>query len=150
MATRFWQLSWHGLWARFGRAVLSKGSTNRRRDKSRRPARLGKTFLPQCESLESRLVPATLTWTGLGTTTNWSQAANWSTAHVPTSADTVVFDGTSGKNATVDAGFGGTVSKLLINSGYTGAVTLNRNLTLLGAFSQDAGTFAEQANILTV
>jgi RHS repeat-associated protein len=150
MAPRSWQFSTHGLWARFCRALFGKAPGSGRSGQRRRPAVPLRTFLPRIEMLEGRLAPATLTWTGLGTTTNWSEAANWSTGKVPTSADTVVFDGTSGKNATVDAAFAGTVRNLAINTGYTGAVALNRNLNLLGAFSQTAGTFAEQANTLTL
>jgi hypothetical protein len=41
------------------------------------------------------------------------------------------------------------VSNLEINSGYTGVLTLNRSLTV-NAYSQNAGTLAEQANTLTV
>jgi RHS repeat-associated protein len=129
---------------------LGDASASDRRGRRRRPTRPLKTFLPGVEILEGRLAPAIVTWTGLGTTNNWSQAANWSTGKVPTAADTVVFDGTSGKNAIVDAAFAGTVQNLDINNGYTGAVTLNHNLSMLGAFSQNAGTFAEQANTLSV
>src|SRR5882724_9235511 len=88
------------------------GSKKRHAPRSQAGRRRGKTFLPQVETLEARLAPATLTWTGLGTTNNWSQAANWSTNAIPASADTVVFDSTSGKNATVDASFAGTVTQV--------------------------------------
>jgi uncharacterized lipoprotein NlpE involved in copper resistance len=50
------------------------------------------------------------TWTGLGATNSWSEAANWSKDAAPGSGDTVIFDGHSGKNAGVDAGFAGTVA----------------------------------------
>src|SRR5436190_1716771 len=73
----------------------------------RRLSRRARTVRLQLEALEERLAPATATWTGNGTTNNWSQAANWSTNTVPGAADTVVFDSTSGKNATVDSSFAG-------------------------------------------
>ena len=37
----------------------------------------------------------TLTWTGGGSTANWSQAANWSPAATPGSSDTLIFNPTS-------------------------------------------------------
>jgi hypothetical protein len=82
-----------------------------------------------------------VTWTGLGTTTNWSDAANWSTGAVPDAAATVVFDGTSSKNATVDAGFAGTVAGVEIDKGYSGTVALNEGLTVTGTFTEQAGTY---------
>ncbi len=49
-------------------------------------------------------------WTRAGTSNNWSDAANWNLHAVPGLGATVIFNGTSSKNAIVDAGFGGTVS----------------------------------------
>src|SRR5262249_38425091 len=89
-------------------------------------------------------------WTGLGTTNNWSDPANWSTNAVPAAGATVTFNGTSSKNAVVDAGFAGTVAAVQINSGYTGTRSLNRNLTVTGAFSEAAGAFSAGANTLLV
>src|SRR5262249_38063749 len=104
MATRSWPLSGQSLWARYFLAVFGKAPSSGRRGKRRRTTPL-RTFLPAVEVLEARLAPATLTWTGHGTTGNWSEAANWSTGKAPTAADTVVFNATSAKNATVDAAF---------------------------------------------
>src|SRR5688500_18245570 len=54
---------------------------------------------------------ATLTWDGGGgADTNWSTCTNWTTDTCPVSGDTVVFDGTSDNNSTVDAGFAGTIT----------------------------------------
>jgi hypothetical protein len=50
----------------------------------------------------------------------------------------LVFDGTSLKDSVVDAAFAGTVTQVQVNTGYTGTLTLNRNLTLLGAYTQAA------------
>ena len=75
------------------------------------------------------------TWTGLGTTNNWSDPANWSANVVPGPGTTVIFDGTSSKNAIVDPGFAGTVAAVQINSGYTGTVSLDEGLTVTGAFT---------------
>jgi filamentous hemagglutinin family protein len=83
-------------------------------------------------------------WTGQGLTGNWSDANNWDTGTVPTEFDTVTFDGVTGtnpnKDSLVDADFGGTIDNLYIN-GYTGTLTLARNLTLRGNFSHQTGTF---------
>ena len=68
----------------------------------------------------------------------------------PGSGDTVVFDGHSGKNATVDAAFAGTVAAVQINSGYTGTVSLNENLTVTGAFIEQAGTYNANGYATTV
>lgn len=71
---------------------------------------------------------AVRTWDGGGGDNNWSTAANWSDDTIPTGADTARFDATSVKNATVDASFAGEVEDLIITSGYSGTITLARNL----------------------
>jgi len=45
---------------------------------------------------------AVRTWDGGGLTDLWSDPLNWSSNLVPLPADTVVFDGTSVKNATIN------------------------------------------------
>ena len=90
------------------------------------------------------------TWTGLGATNNWSDAGNWSKDAAPGSGDTVVFDGHSGKNATVDSAFAGTVAAVQINSGYSGTVSLNQSLTVTGAFTEQAGTYNANGYATTV
>src|ERR1700722_13406053 len=87
------------------------------------------------------------TWNGGGSDNNWSTAANWGagctgTGGIPSSSDTVTFDGTSTKNATIDTGFSGSIAALNINSGYTGTITQAKNLSITaGNFSQAAGTY---------
>jgi hypothetical protein len=85
--------------------------------------------------------PSLSTWTGLGTTNNWSDAANWSAGSVPDTYTTVIFDGTSSKDAIVDSAFAGAVAAVQINIGSTGTVSLNENLTVTGAFTQQAGAY---------
>jgi len=94
--------------------------------------------------------PATETWTGLGATNNWSEAANWSADAVPGAGTTVIFNGTSSKNALVDTGFAGTVAAVQVNAGYTGTISLNENLTVQGAFTEASGTFSAGADTLFV
>jgi hypothetical protein len=94
-----------------------------------------------------------VTWVGGGVDTNWSTAANWSTNSVPTTTDIVVFDGTTTTNAIIDAGFGGTVAGVQINSGYTGSITPNRSLTVNGDFvmaTGTGGTFLGSANVIDI
>ncbi|WKZ31414.1 MAG: response regulator [Candidatus Dojkabacteria bacterium] len=85
---------------------------------------------------------ATYTWDGGGATENWSECTNWSTDVCPTSADSVIFDGTSSKNSTVDSSFGGTITAVSINAGYSGVVTQGRALIMNGAYTQSAGTYS--------
>ena len=68
------------------------------------------------------VLAATRSWTGLGATSNWSLAANWSGAVVPVAADTVVFDITSVKDATIDVNV--SVASVTVAVGYTGTITL--------------------------
>jgi hypothetical protein len=89
-------------------------------------------------------------WTGLGSTNNWSDAANWSTGVAPGSGATVVFNATSSKDAVVDASFAGAVSIVQINSGYGGTVSLSRNLIVAGAFTEAAGAFSAGVSTLFV
>ncbi len=115
-------------------------------------------FLPQFNLVKA----ATYTWDGGGTDgtcggaagdgNKWSCAANWSTNIVPLSTDSVVFDGTSTKDATIDSSFQGTVSSITINAGYTGTITQARSFTTTTTFTQSAGTYtaANQAfNVTT-
>ncbi len=71
----------------------------------------------------------------------WSCALNWSDDTTPTSSDSVVFDGTSTKDATIDASFQGTVIGMTVSPGYTGTITQARTLTINGSYSQADGTF---------
>ena len=85
----------------------------------------------------------TYTWDGGGGDNNFSTCANWSSNTCPTSSDSIIFDGTNTKDATIDSAWQGTVVSFSINSGYTGTITQNRSLTVgtNGSFSQAAGTF---------
>jgi len=94
---------------------------------------------------------ASYTWDGGGTDgtcggnagdgNKWSCATNWSSDIVPASADTVTFNDTSTKNATIDASFAGTVTNLTVDPGYSETITMARSLTISGTFSQSDGVF---------
>jgi autotransporter-associated beta strand protein len=86
-------------------------------------------------------------WDGLGVTNNWSEAANWSDNVVPPAGTFVVFNGTSSKNASVDAAFGGTVARLTIDALYGGTITLDQPLTV-GSLN-GVGNLNLGSNILT-
>ena len=52
------------------------------------------------------VVQPTDVWTGLGTTNNWSDSANWSLKAVPGPVTIARFDNTSQKDAIVDPALG--------------------------------------------
>ncbi|MCX6808566.1 MAG: hypothetical protein NTW50_02775 [Candidatus Berkelbacteria bacterium] len=82
------------------------------------------------------------TWSGLGGNNNWSTAANWLPANVPDSTCGVVFDGTSTKSSTLDAGFTNHIKSLSVNSGFSGStaiLTIGKALLNDGDFSQNDG-----------
>jgi subtilisin-like proprotein convertase family protein len=83
----------------------------------------------------------TAIWDGGGTTNNWSEGTNWVGDTVPQATDTVLFDTTSTKNALLDAAFPGTVSNAIINTGYTGTITMDRPFTVIGNYTQLDGVF---------
>ena len=83
-------------------------------------------------------------WTGNGPTSNWSDPDNWDTGTTPTAFDTVTFDGITGtnpnKNSFIDPVFAGSIDNLTLN-GYTGTLTLQRDLTISGNLNIQTGTF---------
>ena len=92
---------------------------------------------------------ANYTWIGLGADNLWTTAGNWQ-GGVPGAGNSPIFDGTSIKNSTVNAGFGGTITNLNINTGYSGTIDLARSLTINGNFSQAAGTFTAGNNDVSI
>ena len=81
---------------------------------------------------------ATVTWTGGGADNLVSNPANWSGGIVPQNGDEVVFDATSSKDCTWDIYV--VPASLTLDSGYTGAVTLNLDLTVTGNVIISGGT----------
>ena len=75
------------------------------------------------EILEVRVVPSTVTstWSGLGTTTNWSDSGNWVDGAIPAAGDEIVFPSTaSNLTNTYDLGSAIAFGPLLIEgSGYS-------------------------------
>lgn len=93
--------------------------------------------------------PGQNTWTGLGSTNNWSEAANWSCSHAPTTNENVIFDATSSRNSTIDVST--TALSLTITSGYSGSISVANtlNVTFTSASSIDGGTFTNGNGTLT-
>lgn len=92
---------------------------------------------------------ATRTWDGGGADNNWSSCANWSGDTCPGNLDDTVFNGTSTKASSVDAGFAGTVQSLTINAGYSGTITQARSLTM-NYMVQNTGTYNASNQDLTL
>ncbi|NQT32969.1 MAG: hypothetical protein HQ594_04780, partial [Candidatus Omnitrophica bacterium] len=79
-------------------------------------------------------------WTGDGATNNWSEGANWNLGTQPGAANWAFFKDDD-KDATIDAGFAGTVKGLNISSEYSGTVTQSTNTMVSKTYSQYSGTF---------
>jgi len=87
------------------------------------------------------------TWNGLGADNNCSTVGNWDKNVVPNVGSIIVFDGTSTKNITWDAGCPSTVASLAMNAGYTGTLNLDgQNLTVAGTFTVNSGTLKLQGD----
>ena len=52
------------------------------------------------------LFAESIVWTGLGSTYNWSEPANWDTGTVPLATDDIIFDSTRLKDSIIDSDFG--------------------------------------------
>ncbi len=79
-----------------------------------------------------------LTWTGAGTTTKWSDGANWDTGTPPTNGDAVVFPPysvTSPVASVVDDITALSLSGLTINDGYAFTATNGAVVTLTGVLT---------------
>lgn len=90
------------------------------------------------------------TWTGLGADNNWSTSDNWSPVGQPATSDTVTFNGTGTKDATIDALANASVSTFAVSVGYTGTITLARSFTMTGTYTQAAGNFTASNQILAI
>ncbi len=88
---------------------------------------------------------ATVTWTGNGSDSLASTAANWNS--VPQSGDDVIFDN-SAKDCTWDLSL--TLYSLITNSGYSGIITLNTALSITGNVNISGGTFIINNDNLTI
>lgn len=97
---------------------------------------------------------AEFVWTGAAGS-KWSDAANWTSGGAvataaPGEADTALFDSTSCADCEIDAGSDGTVHDITVDSGYTGTISLSRELTVKNSFSQAGGVFTCADNDFTI
>jgi autotransporter-associated beta strand protein len=89
-------------------------------------------FRPDLETLETRVVPATRTWTGLGANDLWTTGANWQGAVAPSPNDDLVFPAGAQRLTNTDNFSAGTAFNSLTYSGTGYFVTTNSNSLNLG------------------
>jgi hypothetical protein len=76
----------------WGESAVRGSDLGRRREERRgRGGASRRSSRPQLEGLEVRITPSTVTWTGLGSDTNWTTANNWSSDTPPSPGDDLVF-----------------------------------------------------------
>jgi hypothetical protein len=102
-------------------------------------------FRPEIECLEGRTTPSVDMWTGANfqMDPNWSDGANWSLGHAPTSSDVALFtsnNSVKSYTATIDQAY--TVGGLQIDGTWGGTINGAANLTLAsGSVNEiDSGT----------
>ncbi len=87
-----------------------------------------------------------ITWTGGGGDNLASNSANWVNNEAPQNGDNVVFDGV--EDCTWDINI--SPASLKLNTGYSGTVTLNSNLTINGPLTITSGTLNPNNKSLNV
>src|SRR5262245_55671693 len=114
------------IWGRWVSRLFKK----RRIDRQGRPFKRSLAF----ETLEDRVQPATISWTGGGATNLWTNALNWDLNRAPVAADDIVFGALapgSDRNTTNDIATLPTFNSITVSaSGYVINATAPR--TVLG------------------
>ena len=87
-----------------------------------------------------------ITWIGGGGDNLASNSANWANNKAPQNGDNVVFDGAN--NCTWDINI--SPASLKLNTGYSGAVTLNTDLTISGGLTIASGILNLNSKNLTI
>src|SRR4051794_32294956 len=99
------------------------------------------------ESLEERVMPAVVQWTGVGGNLLWSTAGNWTNNHVPATGDDVQITGHVSAGQTVRyTGGTGTLHSLQVTKSLTvagGTLDAGTSFSVVGgALNFDGGTIA--------
>ena len=88
-----------------------------------------------------------LSWTGGGANTNWSNTDNWNAGRLPGASDTIEISG--GASVTMDQDV--TLAGLTLGAGFTGTMTQGTwELTIDGDFIMGGGTFAGGSKTIDV
>ena len=100
---------------------------------------------PQCEHLEIKIAPATLTWTGAGGNALWSTVGNWSidsgNVRTPAAGDSLVFPTVANDVSTDDLATGLSLGAIQITgSGYTFSSQSGNTVSLTGQLSYSPGS----------
>src|SRR5208283_3925783 len=120
--------------------------SSRKSRSSRRRPRRKLELTPQCEQLEIKIAPATLTWTGGGGNALWSTISNWTVSsggqRAPSTGDSLVFPADSGTNGPLLNNLNGLqlASIDIQDAGYDlngSALSLSGDLTYSGSGSAD-------------
>ncbi|NNN04756.1 MAG: hypothetical protein HKL90_02530, partial [Elusimicrobia bacterium] len=101
-----------------------------------------------CGALATRARAAAVSWVG-GVDQNWSSAANWSSAQVPTSADDVVID----TNAAVVANSAISFQSLTLgdpNGSAAATLTISSSVASGGGVTVDSGATLVQNTTVTL
>ncbi len=100
-------------------------------------------------------IDPTFTWTALGDGVSWSDGANWDqSGATPGEGDDVVLNTTSTADSTFD--LNNNIGSLLLDTGYTGTVTLSQDLTVStgsgrsGSITINDGTLDSNGHNVTV
>ena len=119
--------------------------SSRKSRSSRRPRRKLE-LTPQCEQLEIKIAPATLTWTGTGGNALWSTVSNWTVdsggPRAPSTGDSLVFPSVTNEVSTNNLNGLQLASIDIQDAGYDlngSALSLSGDLTYSGSGSEIMG-----------
>ncbi|MDB5313552.1 MAG: hypothetical protein JWO38_7754 [Gemmataceae bacterium] len=111
------------------------------------PQKVARRFRPRLEALDERIVPAGyyVFWTDNGGDFQASNAANWQGAGptgLPSAGDNISFGNYGNKGTDECQGFSGSYRTVMLNSSYTGKVTLSGSLSV-GTLGLNGGVISQ-------
>ena len=98
----------------------------------------------------SNTTPGDFVWDGGGSTSNWSEAANWSGDQVPGVLDTAKFTNLSSKASVVNAGFAGEIAALNITNTWAGTITVSKDFKVNGDLTLAGGILDGSTHTITI